>query len=61
MRSDVWEKARKKLRRWGVPYCVIDLGDSGWRIGECRDGVELVEVRGRKGVFVRCEEGRDKN
>ena len=49
----VWEKAKKKLKR-NIPFCVIDLGEEGnWRIGECRDGVKLVEVQGRKGIFVR--------
>jgi len=52
---DVWEKARKKLKR-NIPFCVVDLG-SRWdgRVGECRDGIKLVEVRGRKGVFVKVE------
>jgi len=53
---NVWEKAKRKLER-GIPFCVVDLG-SGWsgQVGECRDGIKLVEVRGRKGIFVRCED-----
>ena len=56
---NVWEKARKKLKR-NIPFCVIDLGN-GWdgRVGECRDGIKLVEVQGRKGVFVKVG-GREK-
>jgi len=54
--KDVWERAKRKLER-DIPFCVVDLGDR-WngQVGECRDGVRLVEVRGRKGTFVRCED-----